>query len=116
MSRSTTYVDACLAGDALLDDVDDWVEQWHDAMGAPRGLVEPLERFLGFTDFEYSAWAEKPSLLRTIVGARKRNCSIDDAQSAQSYALAARATTPGEAKSLIEWLKSTGRIGLDELG
>lgn len=115
MSRSETYVEACLAGDALLDDIDDWVERWHESMGSPRGSNEPLENYLGFNDFEYSAWAEKPSLLRAIVGARARHCSIDDATSAQDYALAARSSDPSEAKSLVEWLKSTGRLRTDEI-
>ena len=116
MSRSPTYVDACLGGYALLDDVDDWVESWHGAEGAPRGFREPLEAYLGFNDFEYSAWAEKPSLLRAIVGARKRMCSIEDAMSAQKYALAARSSDPSEAKNLVQWLKSSGRLSLDDLG
>lgn len=116
MSSPSSYLDACLEGHALLDDVDDWVESWHEAEGAPRGFREPLEAYLGLNDFEYSAWAEKPSLLRAIVGARKRSCSIADASSAQQYALAARTSDPGEAKSLIEWLEKSGRLTVDDLG
>lgn len=70
MSSATTFIDACFAGQALLDDVDDWVDAWHDAGGRPRGTAESLKSYLGFNDFEYSLWAEKPSMLRLIVAAR----------------------------------------------
>ena len=43
----TTFVDACLAGAALLKDIDDWVDRWHDANGAPTGRAVPLSAYLG---------------------------------------------------------------------
>lgn len=112
MSRGdSTYMEACLAGEALLDDVDDWVDTWHDSMGAPRGKPESLEYYLGFNDTEYSLWAEKPSMLRVIVAARKRHVTIDDIHSESSMALAAaRSNNDRDAVRLLEWLEATGRL------
>ncbi|WP_130292869.1 hypothetical protein [Pseudonocardia sediminis] len=114
MSEAQTFIDACLAGAALLDDIDDWVDVWHEADGAPRGNPLELHDFLGLSRFEYQLWAERPSSLRTIVAARYQGRPIADMQSAASYALAARATSDKEALSLFAWLKQTGRIGSDE--
>jgi hypothetical protein len=116
MSSGQTFVEACLAGEALLDDVDDWVDVWHDAAGAPRGCREDLEAYLGFSDIEYSLWAEKPSMLRTIIAARKRHLPLEEVHSESSYALiAARAADDGEAVKLLEWLKKTGRLDSNDI-
>jgi hypothetical protein len=82
MSSATTFMDACSAGQALLDDIDDWVDTWHDAGGSPRGTAESLQSYLGFNDFEYALWAEKPSMLRLLVAARHQHAPVEDVQSA----------------------------------
>ena len=36
MSKTeSTFVQKCLAGEALLDDIDDYVHLWHEGAGAP---------------------------------------------------------------------------------
>ena len=60
MSRRT-FVEACLEGEALLDDIDDYVDVWHRG-----GTGMPLWKFLGFTHSEYKLWAEKPNSLGFI--------------------------------------------------
>lgn len=117
MSSSTSFMDACLAGEALLDDIDDWVDTWHEHSGAPRGQRESLEAYLGFDDFEYSLWAERPSLLRVIVSARKQRKSVDDVRSAAQTALAAARTSNDiDAPALLDWLRKTRRISDDDFG
>lgn len=114
-SGGGTFVDACFAGSALLDDIDDWVDAWHDANGRPRDVEEGLSEYLGLTEFEYALWAERPSSLRTIIAARHQNRPIATVESAADYALAAARTGKDEeAAKLIEWLKLTGRLKEDE--
>jgi hypothetical protein len=70
MSKSImSFVDKYLAGEALLDDIDDYVDLWHDGEGGPD---VSLADFLGFSDEEYKLWAEKPASLPSILDARKR--------------------------------------------
>jgi hypothetical protein len=46
-----TFLDLVLAGEARQDDIDDFVEQWHDG-DASCSLAE----FLGMSDDEYALW------------------------------------------------------------
>lgn len=64
-----TYVDACLDGDARPDDVDDWVDAWHD--DAPGSENLSLDAFLGFTSEEYARWARDGSALQEILDHRR---------------------------------------------
>ena len=68
MSKTeSNFVARCLAGDALVDDIDDYIDRWHDGEGSPD---ESLAEFLGFTDEEYKLWAENPDFLPFILNAR----------------------------------------------
>ena len=59
---SSTFVQACLRGDASLEDIDDWIDRWHDGTSS-----ESLPVFLGMTENEYSLWVQQPSALKSIV-------------------------------------------------
>lgn len=110
-SRHTTFLQACLDGEAVLEDVDDWVDAWHESDGRLRGGYEDLYQYLGFSKLEYAAWAEKPSLLRAIVAGREQGRTFDDVQNDASAALvAARSKKDKSAADLVAWLRSTGRI------
>ena len=77
MSKSEkTFVEKCLAGEALLDDMDDYIDRWHVGEGDPNAS---LAAFLGFTDEEYKLWAEKPSALAFILDARKGGVHLSQA-------------------------------------
>ncbi len=116
MSEPSAFLDACLAGDALLSDVDDWVDRWHDAHGAPSGLQIPLREYLGLTPDEYALWVEQPGSLRFAAAARKADRPAGDVRAVASTALAAARTgDDAEARGLIRWLRQTGRIPADDL-
>ena len=57
-----TFVDACLAGTARVDEVDDWIEVWHHA-----DTPLSLDDFLGLTPEEGALFASDPSVLEEIV-------------------------------------------------
>lgn len=109
MSRSTLrFVDACLAGDCLADEIDNFVDLWHEGESQ-----ESLSDFLGFTGEEYALWVEKPDSLEWILYARRENRSIftllEEMNSARPR-IAARSLSPKDASELVEWLRRTGRI------
>jgi hypothetical protein len=116
MSERTTFVDACLQGDALLLDVDDWVDRWHDASGAPNGQTESLGDYLGLTQLEYSTWVERPESLRFAIAAHRGRAagqsitSDEVAEISGVAAAAARAGNDVEAAGVVHWLRQTGRL------
>ncbi|WHU45172.1 hypothetical protein QNM97_14035 [Gordonia sp. L191] len=64
-----SFIAACLAGDADENDIDDWVDRWHD-----RDKREPpisLDEFLGFTAAEGRIWASHPDRLTAILNAHR---------------------------------------------
>ena len=50
---SKTYVQACLAGDANIFDLDDYIDYWHDN---DTGVT--LREFLGLPLYEYQEWGK----------------------------------------------------------
>ncbi|WP_297850044.1 hypothetical protein [uncultured Corynebacterium sp.] len=64
-----TFVEACLDGNVRPDDVDDWVEAWHDDASGSENIS--LEEFLGFTAGEYARWARNGAALQEILDNRR---------------------------------------------
>jgi hypothetical protein len=103
-----TFVDKCLSGEALLDDIDDYIDRWHEGDGDPDAS---LSSYLGFTDEEYKLWAEKPNTLAFILNARKKGVPLTKAEDyVRSYQIAARGLSGQDIEELTQWLKQTGRI------
>lgn len=96
-----------LSGDAFLDDIDDWVDRWHD--GEPG---EEIWDYLGLTESEWMLWVERPESLRFIVAAREREQPLERllSEHADQELVAARANDAAEARAVTEWLRSTGRL------
>ncbi len=75
MSRSEdNFVDLCLGGEALAEEIDDFVDAWHEG-----GTGKPIYTSLGMTREEYGLWVEQPDSLDVILEARKRDGRIGDA-------------------------------------
>ncbi|MFI6776669.1 hypothetical protein [Nocardia sp. NPDC050412] len=108
---SGTFVDAVLAGEALLEDIDDWVDRWHDADGQPQGQSMTLSSYLGMTKSEYALWVEQDDALRFVIAAHRYQTPVTDLLiSRNDYALAARAQDAAAAEKVLQWLVTTGRI------
>ena len=102
------FVQKCLAGEALADEIDDYVHLWHLGEGDPD---YSLAQFLGFTDEEYKLWAERPNSIDLIFYARKSDRSLESIHSFDEvYRVAARSLSAEDTNELTEWLKRTGRI------
>lgn len=65
--QSATFLDRCLNGDAVPDEIDDYVDRWHEGGGFGVSLAD----YIGLTFEEYARWVEQPDALDAIVFARK---------------------------------------------
>ena len=100
---SNNYVEACLAGEALLYEIDDYIETWHTS-----DSLLPLHEFLGMTEQEYEAWVEDETALSTILFFRKNDTRFvrrNPTSKSNDYKLAARTNSPEEARKIHNWLK-----------
>lgn len=65
----TTYIDAVLAGTAKPDEVDDWVDRWHETDHA---TVSRLDDYLGLTGIEGGYWGRTADIA-SIIAIRRAN-------------------------------------------
>ncbi|HEU0216311.1 MAG TPA: hypothetical protein VFQ90_06610 [Stellaceae bacterium] len=68
---SHPFLQQYLNGEVLADDIDDFVEAWHQNPGKKK-----IFEFLGMTKEEYSLWLCDPESLAEIAGARAANVSL----------------------------------------
>jgi len=71
--QTKNFVDQCLAGEALLEDIDNYVDDWHES-----NTEIELHEFLGMTEKEYSLWVVDPNILPFIITAHKEQTSIEN--------------------------------------
>lgn len=102
-----TFITSCLNGEVLVEDIDDFVEAWHEGR---EGANQELHEYLGMSWEEYSIWATTPSILPFIISARHKRISLDAELNQDRYAMAARASSTLEAKRIENWLRSMGKI------
>jgi hypothetical protein len=77
MSEVTTFVDACVRGQACVEDVDNWVDAWHDAPDdSPIAALE-LHAYLGLDSEEASRWLREADAMETIVAKHEREAFED---------------------------------------
>jgi hypothetical protein len=50
-----TYIDKYLNGEIQMDEIDDFIEQWHES-----DSEKELHEYLGMTWEEYALWVERP--------------------------------------------------------
>lgn len=101
-----SFIDLCLSGDVLEDEIDSFVDSWHE----DDETALELHEYLGMSWEEYSVWATRPSILPFILSARKNVTSFDVELNQERLALAARAETAEEAQRMESWLKLIGKI------
>ena len=99
------FIQKCLIGDALLEEIDDYIDDWHQGESAMS-----LHEFLGMTRNEYYLWAEDASSLPHIVNARIRGIELTESAERQgALSIAARSDRLSEISDrLIGWLKDEG--------
>lgn len=107
MSERETFIDLSLQGRVLLDEIDDFVDAWHER---PKG--QTLHKYLGMTRAEYSLWLREPDALPLIVKSRHEKTPLLQAvnDNVQAFRLAARSGDAPKLKRLLRWLKEQGKI------
>lgn len=68
MSNIVTFIDDCLAGAATVDEIDDYVERWHEG---DLGRDMELRELLGMSKQEYACWIQDANAIGAIIAARK---------------------------------------------
>lgn len=61
-----SFIDLCLSGECLLEDIHDFIDEWHDG-----DYPNELHEFLGMSWDEYSRWVSNSYILPYIVKARR---------------------------------------------
>jgi hypothetical protein len=107
MSERLKFIDRCLTGEVLLDEIDDFVDRWH---ANPDDME--LYDYLGMTTEEYSLWVRVPDALAYIVTARhhRRPLTTSVMHAYQDIRLAARANDQSKMNRLLKWLQAQGEI------
>ncbi|WP_018620102.1 hypothetical protein [Spirosoma luteum] len=98
----SNFIQDCLVGDALPDEIDDYIDQWHDG-----DFEIPLHAYLGMSWDEYAIWIESPNSLVYIVAARKFNISYLEAVSSAAT-MAARSLSMSKLPEIERWLDEKG--------
>ncbi|MDQ7908695.1 hypothetical protein RB614_29595 [Phytohabitans sp. ZYX-F-186] len=107
MSSHRTFVDACLAGEALLSEIDSFVEAWHE----DDSVTCELPEYLGMSSDDYRLWVERPESLRFILAAHKNRTPVTELLVKRAgLRAAARGEEKGEAVQVLRWLIETGRV------
>ena len=98
------FIEKCLRGDALLEDIDDSIDEWHESTADV-----PIYDYLGMSIEEYGAWVEDSDVLPYIVNAHKFRINLKDALSlSQTAAMAARSNKLDNTNLIMTWLNIKG--------
>jgi hypothetical protein len=106
MSDSADFIGLALRGKVMLDEIDDYVDQWH-----ARAAGEPLHKYLGMKKSEYERWVTDPDSLPYIIKARRENKPLDTVltENYLPHPIAARSDKT-KLDKLINWLKKRGKL------
>ena len=72
---SSPFFQLYLDGEVLADDIDDFIDQWHERPGRKK-----IFDFLGLTKEEYELWLRDPNALADIASARSKISSASDSR------------------------------------
>lgn len=98
-----SFIDQVISGDALLEDIDDFVDEWHDG-----DSNISLNEFLGLSKDEYQAWILNEEVLPLIIKARVENRDALELIRSDVYSMAARSQDPKQLGYLQKWLDQKG--------
>ncbi|SDP77387.1 hypothetical protein [Clostridium gasigenes] len=97
------FIDAVIMGDVLIDEIDDYIDMWHDG----DSKLEIYE-FLGMTQNEYRLWVDDESILKEIIKCHMNGKDIEEVILNPYYTkqrMVARAKSAEEAKAAYEIIR-----------
>lgn len=98
----SNFIIDCINGDALMSDVNDYIDKWHEN---DTGL--PLHEFLGMRKKEYILFIEDENYLGSIIRAHKSDKNIESIIQ-DEIAIAAGSDDATKYGKLQKWLESEG--------
>lgn len=104
----SNFIQDCLNADAILEEIDDYVEKWHNSI-----QDVTVHEFLGMTEEEYFLWVDNDFMLKFIIKAHQENKSIDEILELEHFSdikMAARSRNATEAREIYNWLLAKGKI------
>jgi hypothetical protein len=69
-ARTMPFFDLYSRGEAQAEDIDDYVDRWHDNADAQAATLS-LHEYLGLTKAEYDHWVQAPGSLPDILRTRR---------------------------------------------
>lgn len=105
--RQPTFMHLYSNGYVMADEIDDFIDRWHDMTPVGGRSHASIHEFLGMTRDEYEAWIHDASVLPHIVRARMSHSSLDAIMSehVDDMLLAARANNRTAIEALGKWLE-----------
>jgi hypothetical protein len=105
MSEQPSFIDLVLEGRAQIDEIDDFVERWHEGQS-----TADLRDYIGMRPEEYSLWLENPEMLAVICSARRGRQPLAEAvsEAMPPLRLAARSGDSPKLARLQSWLRRQG--------
>jgi hypothetical protein len=98
----SNYIEDCITGDALMSEIYDYIDQWHEG-----DSKLSISEYLGMSEKEYFLFVENDSYLPSIITAHKTDKNIVTVM--QEYLkMAARSDDPNKTKNLQQWLENEG--------
>jgi len=102
MSNIPNFMQNALAGYVMPDEIDDYVEEWHDS-----NSTQDLHEFLGMGFEEYSLWVSHPDFIDLILACRRNSRPLLEAVNDNVHSkerLAARADDARKLTALQHWI------------
>ena len=106
--QTETFIELCLKGNALLEEVDDYVDYWHNS-----SENVGLRNFLGMSKSEYSLWLNDPDVLPYVIYSRREERPFVQVVNDNYYSearLAARSDQSHKIRLLKDWLERHGYL------
>jgi hypothetical protein len=106
-NKRRTFLDQYLTGEVLAEDIDDYVDAWHES-----SEEVAIYEFLGMSQQEYSLWLRDPSTLPYIAIARIENKPLAEIVDSRlgEMPIAARSSDVTKIQRLRRWLEQHGKI------
>ncbi|WP_428963640.1 hypothetical protein [Micromonospora fluostatini] len=109
-----TFIEDVLAGLAQVEDMDDYIQEWHDAPEGSPGSDLDLHEYLGLSWDEYRNWGSHPESIRFVLAARRAGVTVDQVLAqTRTLGVAARSNDSSVAERVLDWLVERGRISAD---
>lgn len=98
--KISNFVNDCINGDALLSEIDDYIDLWHESDNKL-----PIHTFLGMSEKEYGLYVLDEEYLGLIIAAHKENIDVAMLYDGNVHRLAARSDDSSKSRAIENWLK-----------